>query len=501
MLTKRIVDDLLSTNITWNVYLIIAYSVLLLFSIISSNVERYIAVKHNEIVGSKFRCSFFKRVLGKNYIEFNNSTYGDVETAMSSCIDDINDSAYCFVETIIVYPIGMLIGIAYISRISYWLLLILCGQLLLNYFIMHRGSIMLNKAQTECYQFQSRYFTVLSNLFHAYENIRLLWLQKEVLKKHEYESIRLANANKRFAKVSSIYISMFLELTDAVLNIVTIILFFYLIGQGISSVGSYLAFIAMKDAISGSFNGFIKLKANKAKFDAAFQQINSVEEVEEFLEYADIPEERVENASSAMVLSAVHYKYPDDEHEFIFDYSFTEGCYIIIGENGVGKTTFVRYIANLLQGEDGKSGVGYGKIRVLPQTINVFDESIIDIVIHKDTVFSEELALKLGVINQLKAIKDNKDNCAVVNSLSGGEKKKILLSILLSQKNSVLILDEPFAELDQKSKEVVATEICDYHKNQLLIIISHEIPLVLKNCSKTITIVKEEGISYLLSDS
>ena len=497
--TEHIVDGLLGAGTdTVSLWLVIGYVAVLLISVIFENLERFIAIKHSEVIGNHFRDIFFKIMMRKNYVEFNQYSYGDVETAMTSCIEDINDAAYCFIETLIVYPIGMILGVAYISGISYWLLLILLAQLLLNYLVMHHGSILMNQTQKENYRCQSNYFSVLSGLYNAYENIRLLFLQKNVDQKHQQESSSFARSNVKMARVNCINISMLLGLSDAVLNIAVIFIFYYLIQKGQSSIGAYLAFVAMKEAISGCFNGFIKLKMNKVQFDAALEQINAVEPIEAYLQYDFTPDKDTAAKTDNIILRNVRYSYPDSEKLFQFDYEFKKGnCYLVTGENGVGKSTLVRLLTNSLT-DDIHINTDGAVIKVLPQNIQLFDENIVDILLDKSTVFSEEIAAKLGVIEIINKIKRNcNSEDLAVGSMSGGEKKKILLSLILGQASDVLILDEPFAEIDMESKKILAEIIRNSIPGKIVILITHEIPDILKDHTTVLNMDTKNGLSLI----
>ncbi len=497
--TQKVVDGLLAgkqPEITYGI--IIAYAVILFISVFSENMERFLAIKHGEVISDRFRKDFFRMILRKNYVAFNQNSYGDVETVMTSCVEDVNDSAYCFIETLIVYPIGIILGTVYISGISPWLLLILLVQLLLNYLIMHHGSMLRNRIQKENYQARSRYFSVLSALHHAYENIRLLFLLPDSQIKHESASREYARSNVKMAKVNFIHISMLLELSDAVLSIAVIMIFYFLIRNGESSVGSYIAFVAMKEAISGSFNGFIKLKVNKATFDAALEEIDAIESLEDFMKYEDVPEKDLTESVNSIRLPHISYTYPDSRQHFLFDFEFKKNhCYLIIGENGVGKSTFIRLVTKMLTGDTSINTDG-AVIKVLPQDIQLFDESIIDILIGSDTHFSEEIASRLGVLELIDRIRQDQD-CdtkeSVINSLSGGEKKKILFSLIMGQSFDVLILDEPFAEIDMGSKEILADIINESRHERIVIVITHEIPGLLKENATMLRLEKQGGIS------
>ncbi len=498
--TQKMVDGLLQPGKTEvNLALIAGYIVILLLSVVCSNLERYIAVRHEEVVGDRFRNDFFRILFRKNYVEFNRSSYGDIETAMTSCIEDINDAAYCFVETLIVYPIGIVLGISYISGISGWLLLVLLAQLLLNYFIMHRGSMLLNQTSKESYQAQSRYFSVLASLHHAYENIRLLFLLPRADQKHKKESSAYAKANIKMAGVNSLQISMLLDLSDAILNIAVIFLFYHLIRNRQSTIGAYLAFMAMKEAISGNINGFIKLKANKAQFDAAFEQIDVIEPIESFLQHDFTSAQRRTTEVDGVALRQVEYAYPNNPQKFMLDYEFKKhGCYLLTGENGMGKSTFVRLLTNLLEDNAGIC-TGDAVIQVLPQNLQIFDDDIIDLILDENTAFSEEIAADFGVLKQINRIqKPPAGEKSLTGSLSGGEKKKILLSLLLGQKSDVLILDEPFAEIDSESKELLAKLIRKAALEKTVILITHEIPPTLKDSAIILRMDKKEGTTQIL---
>lgn len=521
--TEKIVDGLLTAGLPSIPYgIVTAYAVVLLASVFSENMERFIAIKHSEVTGERFRKDFFHILFQKDYVQFNRNSYGDVETVMTSCVEDVNDSAYCFVETLIVYPIGIILGTTYITRISPWLLLILLAQLILNYLIMHHGSLLRNQVQKENYRAQGAYFSALSAMHHAYENIRLLFLFSDAQKKHDKTSSDFAQANIKMAKVNAIHISMLIELSDAVLNIAVIILFFFLIRSGESSIGSYLAFVAMKEAISGSFNGFIKLKANKATFDAALEEIDGIESLEEFLSDAGVTKEeptaegmveqtaermagrtskRTSGRSDRLRLAHVAYTYPESRQRFLFDYEFQKNhCYLVVGENGVGKSTLIRLVTGILTG-DTAINTGGAVIKVLPQDIRLFDESIVDLWIGKDTQLSEEIARKLGVTELMNKIRQNDDDDeeeCVVNSLSGGEKKKILLSLIMGQSPDVLILDEPFAEVDTNSKEKLAEVIAGSCDGRIVIVITHEVPDALRERATIVRVEKRDGISQMV---
>jgi ABC-type Mn2+/Zn2+ transport system ATPase subunit len=60
-----------------------------------------------------------------------------------------------------------------------------------------------------------------------------------------------------------------------------------------------------------------------------------------------------------------------------------------------------------------------------------------------------------------------------VGALSGGQQQRVLIARALAQEAHVLLLDEPFAGLDQPSQDLLAGLLRDLARNGHLIVASH----------------------------
>ncbi len=120
----------------------------------------------------------------------------------------------------------------------------------------------------------------------------------------------------------------------------------------------------------------------------------------------------------------------------------------IIGENGTGKTTFVRCLLCLYEVENG--GIRYNEAFVehphtlayIPNDNQLFNLSVTENI---EIATAEAEALTLEDIKAFET--------GAVAHLSDGEKKRVCISRGVNMPSRVLIADEPFEGLDAKNKE------------------------------------------------
>lgn len=142
----------------------------------------------------------------------------------------------------------------------------------------------------------------------------------------------------------------------------------------------------------------------------------------------------------------------------------------LLGDNGTGKSTFVKLLLGELEPTAGKIRFGPTvRIGYLPQMVT-FDHperSLVDTLIYDLDCTTQESRDRLAAFNF-----KGEDVFKQVSTLSGGERSRLKLCELMSQKINLLILDEPTNHLDVDSRDWIEEAVRAYEGN--LLFVSHD---------------------------
>jgi len=135
----------------------------------------------------------------------------------------------------------------------------------------------------------------------------------------------------------------------------------------------------------------------------------------------------------------------------------------IVGDNGQGKTTFLRTVCGSLEPVSGDVSWGYGC------QVGVYAQHVYTTLPEQKTVL-EYLEYQAAPLTTTQQIKDVAGSLLFsgemiekkIRVLSGGERARLVMAGLLLQKNNVLILDEPGNHLDVESVEALAEALIGY---------------------------------------
>ncbi|MGC9342135.1 MAG: ABC-F family ATP-binding cassette domain-containing protein, partial [Bacteroidales bacterium] len=142
-----------------------------------------------------------------------------------------------------------------------------------------------------------------------------------------------------------------------------------------------------------------------------------------------------------------------------------------VGKNGEGKTTLMKIIAGELD--------HMGKIRTGQNlSVGYFAQNQDELLDENKTVFQTIDAIATGDIRtKMRDILGaflfrGEDIDKKVKVLSGGERSRLSLALMLLQSNNLLLMDEPTNHLDMYSKDILKIALANY--DGTLIVVSHD---------------------------
>ena len=142
----------------------------------------------------------------------------------------------------------------------------------------------------------------------------------------------------------------------------------------------------------------------------------------------------------------------------------------LLGDNGTGKSTFLKILLGEERGDEGRVRFGPAvKMGYLPQVVE-FDHPERNLV---DTMLYGLNCSTQSARNRLAQFKfQGEDVFKSVSTLSGGERSRLRLCMLMDEDINLLILDEPTNHLDLASREWIEEAVEDY--GGALLFVSHD---------------------------
>ena len=148
----------------------------------------------------------------------------------------------------------------------------------------------------------------------------------------------------------------------------------------------------------------------------------------------------------------------------------------IVGDNGVGKSTYIKLLLDRIQPDSGYFEIGETvKFGYYCQEGIHFDEGkkVIDAIrdVAEHIYFDEKHHYSASQFLQLFLFSPT-DQQKLIEKLSGGEKRRLYLAMVLMSKPNFLILDEPTNDLDIQTLEILEDYLSKF--SGCLIVISHD---------------------------
>lgn len=163
----------------------------------------------------------------------------------------------------------------------------------------------------------------------------------------------------------------------------------------------------------------------------------------------------------------------------------------VLGENGIGKTSFMKLLAGLIEPDSGEIDQEI-KIAYKPQYLESDSEQLVaEFLKEAVSTYNNQLVVPLGLSSLLTR---------KLNQLSGGELQRVAIARCLSQDAQLFLLDEPTAYLDVEQRLLVSKIIKNLaeERDVTILVVDHDLMFLDNISSRLVVFTGEPAKSGIL---
>lgn len=445
--------------------LFIALSIgLLPFNIWLSYVRALFVRKADAITKQRY----LKRVFAKNINEFQSS-------GISRYINDITNNTNTLEEryyrqiTIVVMSVTAFLGsLIIIISINWESLAFILPIIVLIFFLMYKTGGFLKKPEAEKAKYLEEYTRYAKESLAAFRIVKSFQLEQRIINDFDQRSKNVQDKSHEIERRAT-YLQAMNQLITSAIALFGMLIGIRAVSKGYITIGVLLITIV---AISNMIHPIFMLSE-------ALPHIRSVEPIfikmEEHLKNRHEQEinQQYQGLKQKIELSEVSFNYPDIPVLKNASALFKKGGkYLIVGPSGSGKSTILRLLRKYFNPDQGQILLDqtslaeietesyYQKLANIEQNVFIFDDTIRNNITLYHDIPEEKFnqAIQAAGLENLLASRKNGAEDILVNNgaeLSGGEKARIAIARGLLSEAEIILLDEPFASLDDETAQKI----------------------------------------------
>lgn len=497
--------DLITKQVKFSLYLQVI-TVIIAFMLFIALIGRLLTVRMEYVKQKMYagiQLTIDQICLDTYYMNIQSKTFQERKAFAVAALQ--NDYLDLFIKSFkqILSSLFIISGVLYIlSEVSFWILIPLAVSLVLEFYndyLNARQNFVELKEETE-YRRKTNYLQTISCDFQYAKEIRLFQLKDRFKRRMDEVDelllrVREAHRKRRAPSNWMCYGS------ESLLDIAIYLYFGYqvLVSESMTLglfTACHSALWQVKSSVCDIFyvitNYSVQTECLKAFFEFMEYQTSSCT--------ATLKAKR--ETGSEIRFEHVYFRYPAAAEDTLRDINITIHTgekLLVVGENGAGKSTFIKLLCGLYQPTSGKIYINDVDISTIDskqyirqlsavfQDYQLFAFTIAENVgaLHetKDALIRQALTQvnleKLiektphGIYNALYRIFDSEGV-----EFSGGEMQRLAIARAICKNTPILVLDEPTSALDPKAEYEIYTSFRTISENRTTVFVSHRLTSV-----------------------
>lgn len=434
----------------------------------------------------------------------------NVHNAISKMINNI---------TILIQTIITLAGlVAIVSTLNIFLIIIIITIVIINSFIF-------KKSQETQFSFHQKiapinrqysYHYNIASDFSMAKDIRIYNMSSYIIKKIDAYNDKALNIFSKMFRVMRKYEGI----SNINLQVQMFLTYSYMVWKVLEnaiSIGDFTMYISAANSFSTMVSAFLTQFIEFRQMCRYLDIYLQFESIKPKCHNGKVKTSGINDVS--IEFKNVWFKYPHAEEYTLKDVSIIikNGEKLsVVGQNGAGKTTFIKLLCRLYEPEKGQilvNGIDTSKydfneyIKLLSVVFQ--DYKFFPLTIKENMVFDRKCdennlnksLEKVGILRKVLSLPKGIDTFLYKNfdkkgvELSGGEMQKLAIARAIYKNSPIVVLDEPTSALDPYSEYEIYSRFNELIQNKTSVYISHRLSSC-KFCDKIAVFDKGELIEY-----
>lgn len=477
----KIVDDAIDKNFS----LLVEGALFFIGFVIVENITVYLydqfRMKYALECDCLLRQDYFKAIMNRTIRDYKTKLPTSYLAKFSNELELIKNM-YFTNMTLLIFLVIKLILVSFALFILDWKIAVITLILLtMPLYVPKLVEKRLIKAQSDYIDKLNYNMTKINDWLNNFENIKMFNIENKIQNQFTVIIEQAKAIDLKARKINNIT-TLISALMSYFSHIIILLVSIYFVYLGYFSVGMFMSAIGLIDQLSYPIISISKAIQN---FVSTKQAVNNI--------LIEINNYKISNQSNDIkhlnyniMVDHIDFGYDDKLLFKQFSINFERGKkYLIIGKSGSGKSTLIQLLLNFYD-------VGKGIIKYDNQNITDINPlSYVSLISQDALLLNDSLDNNLTMyadyplevkIKSLKAVKLDKyatkegltynigDNGS---NLSGGEAKRLCLARALLCNRDVLIFDEPLANLDYDTSQVIEDLLLNL-QDKTVIVVSHQ---------------------------